>query len=432
MADQRARSGFGRCTQHCLHVVAVARRHAQPGDVHEDRVANARDRGGKGCRHAGKRRREVLRDRGLGRANVVPRASLTPLRSCWRAPPQSSARSRRRCTCRIACGVIGMTVSASPLNVSRSVARCEQLVDFLVQLPRDGLGQVGRPDDAVPGQAVETFVAGLLERRHVRQERLAAVAGDGERLERARTQVRHRGCEARKNHLDLSAHGVGKRLADAPIGHGHAGHARCMLELLHHQVVQRANTRRAVVDLARIGLGVGDEFLQRVHRHRARHDQYVGSAAEHCDGREILDGVVAEIAFHGRIRGVRCHVADHQRVAVRLRAGGHLRRDRAARAGLVLDHEGLAHRQAQLVGDDARDQVHAAARRLRRDDLHRPIRIGVLRDGRRSDRDDRDGRKQAQPSEQAAQFVFHGPGYPSAVAVTRPHDQPVAEGSVGS
>jgi len=39
---------------------------------------------------------------------------------------------------------------------------------------------------------------------------------------------------------------------------------------------------------------------------------------------------------------MRCNIADHQRVAVRLRAGGHLRRDRAAGARLVLDHEGLA------------------------------------------------------------------------------------------
>ena len=205
--------------------------------------------------------------------------------------------------------------------------------------------------------------------------------------------MRHRGGDARKDHLDLSAHRIGERLVDASIRHRHAGHAGRVLELLHHQMIERADAGGSVIDLARVCLRVRDEFLQRVDRHGTRDDEHVRRAAEHRDRREILDGVVAEIALHRRVCRVGGDVADHQRVAVRLRPRDGLRGDCAAGARDVLDDEGLAQRCAQLVGDQARDEVHATAGRLRRDDLHRPARIGVLREGGRGRRDEGNGDK---------------------------------------
>ena len=58
----------------------------------------------------------------------------------------------------------------------------------------------------------------------------------------------------------------GERLADAPVGHGQAGHAGGTLELLHQQVVERAHAGGAVVGPARICFGVDHEFLQRLDR----------------------------------------------------------------------------------------------------------------------------------------------------------------------
>ena len=78
---------------------------------------------------------------------------------------------------------------------------------------------------------------------------------------------------------------------------------------------------------------------------------------------------------------MRGYVADHERIAVRMRARGHLRRDGAAGTRLVIDDEALAHGDAQLVGDDPRHQIDATARRLRSDYLDRTIRVIVLRDG---------------------------------------------------
>ena len=117
--------------------------------------------------------------------------------------------------------------------------------------------------------------------------------------------------------------------------------------------------------------------LQRPHRQRRRHDQDVRRAADHRDRREVLDRVVGKLA-HRRIGAVRADVADHQRVAVGRGARGGERCDDAAAAALVLDDDRLAEHLAQPLGDGARDEIDAAARLHRRDDLDRLARISGL------------------------------------------------------
>ena len=129
--------------------------------------------------------------------------------------------------------------------------------------------------------------------------------------------------------------------------------------------------------LPAIRLGVLDELLQRVDRQRRRDDQHVRRAAHHRDRREILDRVVGQLA-HRRIGAVRADVADHQRVAVGRGARDRERADDAAAAALVLDDDRLPERAPEPVGDRAGDEIDAAARLHRRDDLDRPVRIGGL------------------------------------------------------
>ena len=81
---------------------------------------------------------------------------------------------------------------------------------------------------------------------------------------------------------------------------------------------------------------------------------------------------------------------------VRRRASGGLGGDRAARTRLVLHHEGLARGDSQSVCDEARDEIDAASGRLRRDELDRPARIGVLGERGPGGRDDRDGRQEGE------------------------------------
>jgi hypothetical protein len=70
---------------------------------------------------------------------------------------------------------------------------------------------------------------------------------------------------------------------------------------------------------------------------------------------------------------VRRHVADHQRIAVRMCTRCRLRSDRSAGTCLVVDDEGRAKRSAQPLRDDPRHQIDASTRRLRRDDLDRRL-----------------------------------------------------------
>ena len=157
-------------------------------------------------------------------------------------------------------------------------------------------------------------------------------------------------------------------------------------KLLQRQVIQQADAARAVVQLAGICPRVRDEAREIVRRQRRVHDEKVRRAADHGDRREVADRVVLQLA-HGGIGAVRADVADHQRVAVRSGARHRHRGNRAARAGRVLDHERLLHGARKLVADRAADEVEAAARLRRHDDLHRLRRI-LSRRRRGCQRDD--------------------------------------------
>ena len=65
-------------------------------------------------------------------------------------------------------------------------------------------------------------------------------------------------------------------------------------------------------------------------------------------------------------------------VAVGRRGGGDLRADKAVCARPVLDHERLAEQRPDLLAELAREEIDAAAGRVRHDDADRARWIGVL------------------------------------------------------
>ena len=67
-------------------------------------------------------------------------------------------------------------------------------------------------------------------------------------------------------------------------------------------------------------------------------------------------------------------VAHDERVAVGRRLGDCVRTDHAPRARPVLDHDLLAERSRELVGDEPRDHVGRIARRAGRDEPDRLVR----------------------------------------------------------
>ena len=112
----------------------------------------------------------------------------------------------------------------------------------------------------------------------------------------------------------------------------------------------------------------------RMHQHdiAARRDQ--------ADRREILARVVADVGIERRVDRKRAR-RDQKRVAVGRGLGDLARRDGAAGAAAVLDHDGLAEPRAHPLGDDARDHVVAAAGRVGHDQRDRARRIvgGAIR-----------------------------------------------------
>jgi hypothetical protein len=143
-------------------------------------------------------------------------------------------------------------------------------------------------------------------------------------------------------------------------------------------VHDRTLSAAAERNLARIGFRERNQLADVFRRKRGMHDDHQRPARNEHDGRVIderieLDRIQARINRPAR-RDQR------ERIAVGRRAHARFVADRAARAAAVLDDHLLADALADLLSDDARDQVRPAARRRAHDDADRPRRI-LLRPG---------------------------------------------------
>ncbi len=97
-------------------------------------------------------------------------------------------------------------------------------------------------------------------------------------------------------HRDLAGDKIGDARAGAAVGHvGDIGSADDLLEQFAGELRHGAGAGRAVGQLVGIGLGVGDELLERLRRHgRMDHDS-VRRDGEDRDRREILDRIVRHL-----------------------------------------------------------------------------------------------------------------------------------------
>ncbi len=117
---------------------------------------------------------------------------------------------------------------------------------------------------------------------------------------------------------------------------------------------------RRHVDLAWIGLGVGDELGDRLGRNRWIDHHDVGHAHDARDRRDVGNEIEIELVVERCVDRVR-RSHQQQRIAVRRRAHDRLGPDIAAGARPVLDDEWLAEPLRQPLTDEARDDVGRAA-----------------------------------------------------------------------
>jgi hypothetical protein len=126
----------------------------------------------------------------------------------------------------------------------------------------------------------------------------------------------------------------------------------------------------------RCGLGVFDEFANRMGGRRIGHHHDVGNNREQTDRREVVERIVAGGRIERRVdRQIRR--AEQERVAVRRRVGRLVGADIAAGAAAVLDDDLLAPDLGQALRQRTRQRVTAAARWKRHDQTHEAVRIAL-------------------------------------------------------
>ena len=121
-----------------------------------------------------------------------------------------------------------------------------------------------------------------------------------------------------------------------------------------------AGSSGSVVELAGIAPGVGDELLERARRQRRFHAENVGARAEDADRDKVLLQIVVRLLDERRNDDLRRR-SEQQGVPVGGGMGDAGGADRTARAGDVLNDDGLAELRSKALADDACHGVGIAA-----------------------------------------------------------------------
>ncbi len=224
----------------------------------------------------------------------------------------------------------------------------------------------GTPDSAIVG----TSGAEML--------RLALVTAIARR--RPGFHVLPRGRHRDEHELHLPADRVDDRRSAALVRHVHHVDAGLQLEELARDVRRRADADGRVVELARVRLGVRDQLLDAGDGNRRVDDEDLRNHRGEAHRHEIALDVERQLLVELRVDRVR-RQREQDRVAVGRRFRDDVGAEIAGGAAAVVDDDRLAELRRQRLDDDARNDVGAAARRIRDDELDRPGGI-VLRDGR--------------------------------------------------
>ena len=278
--------------------------------------------------------------------------------------------------------------------------REQRLVDLGVQLRHDLLRRARRCGDAEPCARVEPGQACLGHRGEVGHRGRALQARHGDALEASRLHVRHRCDGDCEHHLHLPADQVGKGGCIALVRHVRDLDAGALLQHLAREVAGVAAARRGEVDLARVGLEVGDQFTQRIDGDGRVHDQQVRHVGDEGHGHEVAARVERQVAVQGGVDryGGRGYVDDG--VAVRWGAHGGFDADVAARTRAVVDDHRLPEGVRELLAYRTRKRVGSPARWEGDDVLDRAVRVALS--------EERCGRGGQQRKRRAGDAVAYG------------------------
>ena len=216
----------------------------------------------------------------------------------------------------------------------------QHFIDLRIELRDDGGRRLRRRAERVPGTRDDAWDAELGEGRDIRDNVDALLRGREQNARLARLMQRKRCRHLDEGRIDVAGDQIVEGRRGAFVRYMRHLHAQRGVEHLAGEMRGGAGALRRVVQLAGIGLHVGDEFLAALGREIRPHHQHVRNLREHRDDLEALHLVVhllVEIAVDRERRARR----RHQRVAVGRRVIHGLGADIATGAGTVLDHEGL-------------------------------------------------------------------------------------------
>ena len=234
------------------------------------------------------------------------------------------------------------------------------------------LGVPARREIAVPARHDKTRNS-LCDRRHIGKLR------DARRV-RQREQTDAAGAGRFQNIGNISEEDLARTrenpdngLRRALIGHGDEIDSRTRGKRRRDQVAAGADTAGRIIQLARIGFRVVDEFLDRMNRKVVVDGQRHAVHGDDADRGQFLDRVVVELMHQRHDRELRATGLD-QRVAILggVHCGVHA--DDPAAADTILNHERLAEYICQTVLGHAHQQVGDTAGPIWNDDLDGPCR----------------------------------------------------------
>jgi hypothetical protein len=204
--------------------------------------------------------------------------------------------------------------------------------------------------------------------------------------------------------LEHQVHAAGDQVVDrrgaAAIGNMHDVRAAHVLEQFAADVTGRAVAGGRIQQLARIRLGVVDDFPHRLERQCGGNSKKQVPARHQGDRLEVALDVVGQLRHHvagDRKRADRSH-ADG--VAVGLGLGGQIETDGQSAAGTVVDNDRLPDLLGELSAEDARHRIGRAAGGLRHHQPDRLVRVLRRRAGRER------ARQQAQGESKCAHIAL--------------------------
>ena len=184
-------------------------------------------------------------------------------------------------------------LAAQPLEPRLHVGQLEDAHEFRVEPVDDRLRRPAGDEQAVPRRHLGGGIAGLGDRRHVRQFGRALRRRHGERLELAGLDLRHRRRRRVEHHLRPGRRGGRRAPGCEPLyGTWIVFDAGGQVERFAGDVLRAADAGRCVLEHAGLRLRQRDQVLHVLRRHLVADDEHVGHDDDEPDRLQVLQRIV--------------------------------------------------------------------------------------------------------------------------------------------